>query len=276
MFLIPFFAWNLLAYGGIPIDRNNREQAVQAIAMAGESAVCGDTVCVSPEGTRSTTGQILAFKKGPFYLWEQLKTPIIPLMIYGAYDLLPPGNLMTIPGKVYARFLPPTYPHEANTRDEMAYIVRKKMLLAWRDGPKDAGEPLSWKSRLITECYCFGTFYFTYLFFKLIPISEILLHYHLNYLQGIGLFFFFCIAITFLFYLYLMYFKPLSKKILGGGGSSSGTVSGKNVAGSVNIVDGSSKKRSDSLGSGKNGESKSGDEDNGSSSSQGNSWKVKE
>jgi hypothetical protein len=218
--LVPFFGWHLLAYGAIPIDRSNRDQAVKAIAYAADQAGCGDTVCVSPEGTRSTSGQILPFKKGPFHLWEQLKTPMIPLVIYGAYDLLPPGYLMCIPGKVYARFLPPIYPTEATNRDEMSYIVRKQMLQAWKDGPKDAGGPLSWQSRILMYFYIAGTYAFAYFFFTLIPFKRYLSYYHLSKAQAWGLLGAFCIGITIVFYVYMMYLAPAIKfclsKILGG------------------------------------------------------------
>ena len=48
-------------------------------------------------GTRSKTGHLLEFKKGPFHVWEHLHgAPIIPMMIYGAYELFPAGENMHI------------------------------------------------------------------------------------------------------------------------------------------------------------------------------------
>ena len=48
------------------------------------------------KGTRSKTGHLLEFKKGPFHVWEHLHAPIIPMMIYGAYELFPAGENMHI------------------------------------------------------------------------------------------------------------------------------------------------------------------------------------
>ncbi len=33
---------------------------------------------------------------GPFYSWEALKVPIIPLVIFGAYELYPSGIFLII------------------------------------------------------------------------------------------------------------------------------------------------------------------------------------
>jgi len=40
---------------------------------------------------------LIEFKKGPFHIWEQLdKAPIVPLLIFGAFDLFPPGEVVTL------------------------------------------------------------------------------------------------------------------------------------------------------------------------------------
>ncbi len=65
LFLVPFFSWLSLAFGGVPVDRNHRERAVSALKRSVDSAkrskVC---IAIAPEGTRSTTGQLNVFKKG--------------------------------------------------------------------------------------------------------------------------------------------------------------------------------------------------------------------
>lgn len=209
LFLIPFFSWCLMAFGGIPIDRKNRDQAIKAISSAARSAGTGDCVSISPEGTRSVTGQLTAFKKGPFYLWEQVNCPIIPMVTYGAFDLFPPSRIMNIPGKVYVRYLPPIYPHEAQTREQMSRLLRMRMLEAMRDGPEDAGSPLTWWYRLknmfymsLVFAYCWGLYFHA-------PYHVIRTAYNVNSWQLAGIVLLVAIVITLLFYVYQMYIKTL-------------------------------------------------------------------
>jgi 1-acyl-sn-glycerol-3-phosphate acyltransferase len=69
LYLVPYFSWLMCSLGGIAIDRSNRQAAVQALQKAAQCVQIDDCVTIAPEGTRSKTGQLLEFKKGPFYLW---------------------------------------------------------------------------------------------------------------------------------------------------------------------------------------------------------------
>lgn len=65
LFLVPFFSWISFAFGGVPVDRNNRDRAVKALHRSTEAAKSGKMcIAIAPEGTRSTTGQLKEFKKG--------------------------------------------------------------------------------------------------------------------------------------------------------------------------------------------------------------------
>jgi 1-acyl-sn-glycerol-3-phosphate acyltransferase len=65
LFMVPFFSWLSLAIGGIPVDRGHRERAISALRRSVESAkVAKVAIAIAPEGTRSTCGQLLPFKKG--------------------------------------------------------------------------------------------------------------------------------------------------------------------------------------------------------------------
>ncbi len=152
-------------------------------------------------------------------MWETLKTPIVPLIIYGAYEIYPPGHNMSLKGKVYARFLEPIPPNAAATRDEMSNLVRTKMLEAWRDGPEDAGNELTFTQRI--EYYFWLVLYLVtlWLLYHFLPVQRVQDYLQVDRLRLIGLFFGFSIGITLVFYVYLMYlslpFASLRQRLFG-------------------------------------------------------------
>lgn len=200
-----------MAFGGVPIDRNNRGQAVSALREAAEAATEGQCVSIAPEGTRSKSGNITTFKKGPFHMWEQLKTPIIPMVIFGAFDLFPPGKNISIPGKVYVRFLDPILASEAPDRAAMSTLVRKRMLEAWRDGPKDAADDLTLPQRLEHWGYLVAFYAFLAGLWMKFPVRELLKDAGMSMWQGVGAFVLASMAITLWFYVYLMYISKWLK-----------------------------------------------------------------
>ena len=123
---------------------------MQSLDSAAARTHTGDCVAIAPEGTRSTTGHVLPFKKGPFHLFEDLKTAaIIPVVIMGAFDLYPPGRMINIPGKVYVKYLTPISPSEAPDKEKMSRLVRRRILTALLDTPADTGKELGWFLRLL-------------------------------------------------------------------------------------------------------------------------------
>jgi len=157
LFAIPFFGWLLSTYGGIAINRSDRNQAINALQAAIENGRelaqqsggkgCGTCVTISPEGTRSLTGQLQPFKKGAFYTWEDLQVPLVPMVIFGAFDLHPPTASMTHPGRVVCRMLKPIKPEEVDPRAEPAVrrdilsrLLRRRMLEAGLDAPDNVGD----------------------------------------------------------------------------------------------------------------------------------------
>ena len=49
----------------------------------------GMSVVVFPEGSRSFTGHMGEFKRGPFWLADELQLPVVPLTINGSFDIMP-------------------------------------------------------------------------------------------------------------------------------------------------------------------------------------------
>ena len=61
----------------------------------------GDSVYLSPEGERITTGQVGHFNKGAFHLATDLRAPIVPLFIAIPKEIDPGKGLLSKPGTVH-------------------------------------------------------------------------------------------------------------------------------------------------------------------------------
>jgi len=145
LFMTPIIGWMALSLGYIPINRKNREKAIESLHDAGHRIKdFGRIIAISPEGTRSRTGQLADFKKGPFHLQEQTQVAVLPCTIQGAYELWPPKSLFPHCGQVTVKFLPPMKPDKDRSRAETAKQVRLTMLEALKTAPPGTGEDLPW------------------------------------------------------------------------------------------------------------------------------------
>eukprot|EP00300_Choanocystis_sp_HF-7_P010013 c16743_g1_i1.p1 GENE.c16743_g1_i1~~c16743_g1_i1.p1 ORF type:complete len:417 (+),score=48.06 c16743_g1_i1:75-1253(+) len=132
LFLIPLWGWLMRAYGNISIDRSNRERAIRSLAKAKAKMMrWRRSIALAPEGTRSETGLLLDFKKGSFHLAAEIGVPIQPSVIFGAYELWPPGSWFPAPGLVTVRFLAPIdVDPTVRSTDELRCVVRRAMIAA--------------------------------------------------------------------------------------------------------------------------------------------------
>lgn len=104
---IPFFGWTMRAMGHIMIDRKNRESAISAIESAGRKYAGKVSVFFFAEGTRSLDGKLAEFKKGAFAYAIASGQPIVPAIIRGGRDILPPHTRMIRPGPMEVIFAEP-------------------------------------------------------------------------------------------------------------------------------------------------------------------------
>lgn len=105
---VPLLGWVAWIYDHVAIDRANRDAAIAALGRAVcASTAKGQSIAIAPEGTRSRTGELLPFKRGPFHLAHQTNSPVVPLVIRGAFDLLPPKSKMFDSGRVRVTALAP-------------------------------------------------------------------------------------------------------------------------------------------------------------------------
>jgi len=89
MFRIPILGWLLRLAGDVPIQRGFGPSAVEAIARCREVLADRVSVMIFPEGTRSTTADLLPFKDGAFRLAIDAGVPILPLVVHGTSTALP-------------------------------------------------------------------------------------------------------------------------------------------------------------------------------------------
>ncbi len=105
---IPLFGPAWIACGHIAIDRSDREKAIDSLRRAGEALRRDAAVVVMfPEGTRSTDGSLLPFKKGAFVLALQTGVPVVPVGVRGSRGIMPKGSWRIRPGTIHIAIGPP-------------------------------------------------------------------------------------------------------------------------------------------------------------------------
>ena len=101
---IPMLGRAIRSAGHIYIDRQNRQAAVSAYEEAAVYIRAGMSAVVFAEGTRSRTGELLPFKKGPFVLAIAAQVPVIPIYCAGTFTLLPKGTVSISPHPIAVMF----------------------------------------------------------------------------------------------------------------------------------------------------------------------------
>ncbi len=84
-FKLPIWGPIIKKYGIIPVERKNKNSAIRSVKYAQEKLKQGISVFISPEGTRTTSGELNPFKKGPFHLAKGSKADILIVVFKGAF-----------------------------------------------------------------------------------------------------------------------------------------------------------------------------------------------
>jgi 1-acyl-sn-glycerol-3-phosphate acyltransferase len=122
---VPIFGRAAAASGHVFIDRENRVAAVESLKVAGRLIrEANSTAVVFPEGTRSLTGDLQRFKKGPFIMAIESGVPIVPTVIDGTFDILPKRGFRLRPHPITIRFGTPVETRGFTHEDRDALIAR--------------------------------------------------------------------------------------------------------------------------------------------------------
>ncbi len=97
---VPFLGWYMWLSNFVFVDRQNRNAALESLEQAGKRIRSGLNIIMFPEGTRSETNEVLAFKKGPFALAMAARVPVVPVAIEGSGALMPKNSWNITPGPI--------------------------------------------------------------------------------------------------------------------------------------------------------------------------------
>ncbi len=107
------------------IDRKDRVDSVRGMNQAVAQLQQGESFLVFPEGTRTRTGKMGEFKKGPFAIAMQSGVPIVPITIKGSFEVMPPTRFRINPGIISLTFHPPLEPRNFPPDDRS--LLREKV-----------------------------------------------------------------------------------------------------------------------------------------------------
>lgn len=97
---MPFVGASCKAMGHVFVDRSNSEEAKKSLINAKDKISDGVSAFFFPEGTRSSDGQLINFKKGAFRMAKELNLPILPISIKGANKIMAANSLIICPNKI--------------------------------------------------------------------------------------------------------------------------------------------------------------------------------
>jgi len=129
LFKLPFFGWNMHLKKDIAIQRGDMSSIKAMLATCSEWLKKGETILMFPEGTRSETGEMIAFRDGSFRLAVQNNIPILPVVLNGTREILPKeARQLKLSGLIDIKLLAPVYPAQCgNSAPELKRHVHTLM-----------------------------------------------------------------------------------------------------------------------------------------------------
>jgi putative phosphoserine phosphatase/1-acylglycerol-3-phosphate O-acyltransferase len=126
----PIFGPIMTAAGVVFVDRARSDKAIEALAPAVRALQHGRSLVIAPEGTRSATPRLGAFKKGAFHMAMQAGVPIVPVVFRNVLDAFPKDARVVRPATIEATVLAPidTDDWTVETLDAEIAAIRRRYL----------------------------------------------------------------------------------------------------------------------------------------------------
>jgi 1-acyl-sn-glycerol-3-phosphate acyltransferase len=143
MFKIPVGGWLMRMAKDIPLDRKDRDSAIRAMEQCAQRLDQKVSVMIFPEGTRSTSGDLLPFKDGAFRLAIESGVPVLPLAVHGAATALRKHDWRFGRSTAEVRVLEPIST-EGMTLDDVPRLreqARDRIIAELKDMGRDFDEP---------------------------------------------------------------------------------------------------------------------------------------
>jgi len=130
LFSVPIFGYSMRRAGYVPLDRSDGRQALKSMERAAALIRQGRSVVIFPEGTRTSDGNLLPFKKGGFLLAGKAGVPIVPVTISGSRQVNPPNQIELYSGTITVRFGAPIPVTDESSRGREELLVKVRTAIA--------------------------------------------------------------------------------------------------------------------------------------------------
>ena len=107
------------------IDRKDVKSGAAALRRISKLIKDKGVVCIFPEGTRTSDGNLLEFKSGTLMIPYRYNVPIVPIAIDGNYKLNRKKSCLFNSGDVKLTILPSVIPENFASEDELRNVIRK-------------------------------------------------------------------------------------------------------------------------------------------------------
>lgn len=122
------------------VDRKGGKDPRKALAPAVEKLREGVSIVIAPEGTRSLTPTLGAFKTGGFFLAREAGVPVVPIVIRNAGELMWRDSYTLKPGTIQVAVQPPIDVSDWSDSDMRERVAGVRQMYAdtlarWPQGP---------------------------------------------------------------------------------------------------------------------------------------------